>query len=355
VTAQVVTQTCNLALGIFHVPLNYNLNERALRNQERNVTSLRNTVLIYNPRAGTFGRRGAAAIERVVKLLESAGHTVTVAPTTGPATAGAIASEHISRGASLIVAAGGDGTINEVVEGMVHSQVPLAILPGGTANVLATELKLGNQIERIAESFAGLEPYRIPVGRITCDGGRVKRHFMLMAGIGLDAHIVYHVNQAVKARTGKLAYWLAGWSLLGRRLAEFRVEINGRERSCSFALVSRVRNYGGDFQIARGVTLLDDQFETILFEGRSSLRYVKYFTGMVLGNLVRMKGITAERTDRIVLSCAKDRRVYVQIDGEYAGRLPAEIRIVPDAITLLLPKEYARHAEARRVAAPNRA
>ncbi len=74
-----------------------------------------------------------------------------MAPTTGPRTAGAIAREHIDRGADLIVAAGGDGTINEVAEGMVHSQVPLAILPAGTANVLAMEMKLGAQLERAAE------------------------------------------------------------------------------------------------------------------------------------------------------------------------------------------------------------
>ena len=69
------------------------------------------------------------------------------------------------------------------------------------------------------------------MGRLTCDGGRVSRHFLLMAGVGLDAHIVYHVNAGLKARTGKLAYWLAGWSLLGRRLAQFDVELGRRARA----------------------------------------------------------------------------------------------------------------------------
>jgi diacylglycerol kinase (ATP) len=308
--------------------------------QEPTIASYRNTALIYNPRAGKFGRKGRDLVDRAVNILQLAGHSVTVAPTTGPATAGDIARAHIARGASLIVAAGGDGTINEVVEGMVHSPVPLAILPGGTANVLATELKLGSSLERAAERISGLAPCRISLGRLTCDGGRVSRHFMLMGGIGLDAHIVYHINQPLKARAGKMAYWVAGWSLLGRRLAEFQVELNGRKSLCSFALVSRVRNYGGDFQIARDVTLLDDRFEVILFEGRSTLPYVKYFTGMLLRNLAGMKGISVDRTDRVILTCPQDRRVYVQIDGEFAGHLPAEFRIVPDALTLLLPREY---------------
>jgi len=294
-------------------------------------------------------------VGRAVEILERAGHTITLVPTTGRGTAGGIARSHIDGGASLIVAAGGDGTINEVVEGMVHSHVPLAILPGGTANVLATELKLGSRVEMVAERLTGLQPHRISLGRLTCDDGRITRHFLLMGGIGLDAHIVYHVNTSLKDRAGKVAYWVAGWSLFGRRLAEFRVDLNGRQRQCSFALVSRVRNYGGDFEIARGATLLDDQFEVVLFEGRSTLRYVKYFTGMVLRNLERMKGISVEHADRVTFTGPADRRVYVQIDGEFAGRLPAEIRIVPDALTLMLPPDYARLAESRRVAQGSRA
>jgi diacylglycerol kinase (ATP) len=265
---------------------------------------------------------------------------VTLAPTTGPGTAGAIAREHIARGAELVVGAGGDGTINEIAEGMVHSQTPLAVLPGGTANVLAVETRLGLNIERTAASLADLRPRRISIGHVVCDGGRVDRHFLLMAGIGLDAHIVYRVNAALKARAGKFAYWIAGWSLLGRRLSEFQVEVDGRKHTCSFVLVSKVRNYGGDFTIARSVSLLDDQFEVVLFEGRSTLRYVKYFAGLALNRVSGMKGVTVLRASRVVASAPEDSRVYVQIDGEYAGHLPAEISIVPDALTLMLRGEY---------------
>ncbi len=290
-----------------------------------------------------------AQLDRAVRILESKGHKVTAAPTTGPGTAGAIAREHIAHGAALIIAAGGDGTINEVVEGMVHSRVPLAILPGGTANVLAMEMKLGSRLERVAERLDDCLPQRIPVGRIVCGGspgmaGSVDRHFMLMAGIGLDAHIVYNVNAAIKARVGKLAYWVAGWSLLGKRLGQFTVDVGGKRRECSFALISKVRNYGGDFEIARSVNIMDDEFELVLLEGRNTLRYVKYFAGMVLNNLAGMEGATVVRSDRVTVSGPSDARIYVQIDGEFAGSLPAEIRIVPDALTLLIPPEYSRAA-----------
>jgi diacylglycerol kinase family enzyme len=263
-----------------------------------------------------------------------------VVPTTGRGTAGGLAREHIGRGADLIVAAGGDGTINEAAEGMLHSSVPLAILPGGTANVLANETRLGTRIERAAARLDECRPRRISVGHLTCDGGRVSRHFLLMAGVGFDAYVVHHVDGKLKSRTGKFAYWVAGLKLLGRRLEEFDVEIAGETRRCSFALVSKVRNYGGDFEIARSVRLSDNRFEVVLFEGRHTARYLKHFAGMMLNRLATMKGVAVLRADSVSLSDPQDRCVYVQVDGEFAGRLPAEIRIIPDALTLLTPPEY---------------
>jgi diacylglycerol kinase family enzyme len=265
---------------------------------------------------------------------------VTVAPTTGPATAGAIARHYLARGADLILAAGGDGTINEVAEGMVNSQVPLGILPAGTANVLAMEMRMGAKLLHAAERLEEAVPRRISVGHLSCDGGKVSRYFLLMAGVGLDAHVVYHVSGSLKAKTGKFAYWVAGWSLLGRRLVQMELEIDGCKRVCSFALLSKVRNYGGDFEIARDVTLFDDRFEAVVFEGRSSLPYVKYFAGMAINRLSGMKGVTVLRTDRATLTAPADSRAYVQVDGEFAGHLPAVIRMVPDALTLLVPPSY---------------
>ncbi len=274
-----------------------------------------------------------------MEILKSNGHHVTVAPTTGPGAAGAIAREHIGRGADLVVVAGGDGTINETAEGMAFSQVPLGILPGGTANVLAMELKLGSRLDRAAERLEECRPRRISLGRLTCGDG-VSRHFLLMAGIGLDAHIVNHVSLPLKARAGKFAYWVAGWSLLGRSLPQIRVDADGQRYECSFALLSKVRNYGGDFEIAREVTLLENRFEMVLFEGQSYASYVKYLAGLAVRRLQGMKGVKMLRTAGATLSCNGDRRVFIQIDGELAGYLPAEVSVAPDALTLLVPGEY---------------
>jgi diacylglycerol kinase (ATP) len=287
-----------------------------------------------------LGGNGGSLIGRAVEVLEKQGHHVIKAPTTGPRTAGEIVRRHMQEGADLIVAAGGDGTINEVAEGMVHTEVPLAILPAGTANVLAVEMRMGRNLLRAADRLRECRPHRISVGRVSFEDGSGTRHFLLMAGVGLDAQIVYNVSLPVKARVGKLAYWLAGWGMLGRRLAQFEVESNNVRRPCSFALVSKVRNYGGDFEIARSVNLFDDRFELVLFEGESSLSYLKYLAGLVFNRVEGMPGVSVTRTRQATLEAAENPNVYVQIDGEFAGRLPAKINIVPDAITLMVPPQY---------------
>jgi diacylglycerol kinase family enzyme len=136
--------------------------------------------------------------------------------------------------------------------------------------------------------------------------------------------------------------------MLGRRLPEFSIEADGVTHRCSFALVSKVRNYGGDFEIARDVSLFDDHFELVLFQGRSTLRYVRYFAGLVANRMDGVRGIVVLRARRVSAPRPLDERVFLQIDGEFAGHLPAEIRIVPDALTLLVPPAYRPELQQRR-------
>jgi diacylglycerol kinase (ATP) len=240
----------------------------------------------------------------------------------------------------MVIAAGGDGTINEVVEGMVHSTVPLGILPAGTANVLANETSMSANLEKAARDLAGYRAERIAVGKLHASGMAAPRHFLLMAGVGLDAQIVYNVSASLKRSVGKLAYWVSAMGVVGHALEEFDVKIDDVVRKCSFALITRVRNYGGDFEIAQKTGLLDDTFEVVLFAGRSSVRYLKYFTAVALKRLEGVEGVTVLRAHKVCIAASADPRVHVQVDGEYAGRLPASIEIVPDALTLMVPPKY---------------
>lgn len=246
----------------------------------------------------------------------------------------------MDRGADLILVAGGDGTINEAINGMAHSQVPLGILPAGTANVFANELGIGKSMEQAAGALAGSIKENVALGRLTSERDESGRYFLLMAGAGLDADIVFHLNQRMKEALGKVAYWIGGFSKVGRRIPEFTVQACGREYRASFALASRVRNYGGDLEIAPSISLLDDEFELVLFEGESSFGFLKYMLAVVVHQQQTMPGITILRTRQAVFSAAKDSNIHVQVDGEYAGTAPASVEIVRNALTILVPPGF---------------
>ncbi len=303
-------------------------------------TLFRNAFLIYNPFAGKL-RRKPHLVEQALSLLTQAGHTVHAAPTTGPDTGGDMARACIARGADLIVAAGGDGTINEIANGVVGSHVPLMVLPGGTANVLATEIGVGGKVKKAVKRMDLLEPRRIAVGQFTGPSGQ-SRYFLLMAGVGLDAHIVHTLSPWLKSKLGKAAYWVGGFGSAVRVLPQFDVKVNGNGSTsrASFALASRVRNYGGDLEIARTIRLDEPEFELITFEGGIALRYLKYFYGVLTNRLEGMKGVTISRATALEFDGRSD--VLVQLDGEAAGPAPARIEIVPDALTLMVPKTYGR-------------
>ncbi len=239
----------------------------------------------------------------------------------------------------MILVAGGDGTINEAVNGMAHSGVPLGILPAGTANVLANELGIGGSMERAATTMGRATQERVALGMITTEA-QSPRHFLLMAGAGLDADIVYNLNPRTKEAIGKGAYWIGGFSKIGRRIPEFTVQADGREYRASFALASRVRNYGGDLEIAPTISLLDDEFELVLFEGESSLGFLKYMLAVVVHQHRKMPGVTIVRSRHAVFSSREDTNIHLQVDGEYAGVAPARVDIVPNALTLLVPPDF---------------
>jgi diacylglycerol kinase (ATP) len=313
--------------------------ERYIYYNEDAIETYRQTVLIYNPYAGGLRRR-SHALRRSIELLDARGITVDSIATSGPGHAGEIARCAVDRGADLILVAGGDGTINEAVNGMAHSDVPLGILPAGTANVLANELAIGRTMERAAEVLADCVKERVALGVISSEAENLNRYFLLMAGAGLDADIVFNLDSRMKEAVGKAAYWIGGFSKIGQRIPEFHVTADGREYRASFALLSRVRNYGGDLEIAPTISMLDDEFEMVLFEGESSLGFLKYMLAVVVRQQQTMPGITILRTRHASFSSTEGEKIHLQVDGEYAGLAPAQVNIVPGALTLLVPPNF---------------
>ncbi len=247
-----------------------------------------------------------------------------------------LARQAAEQGADLVLVLGGDGTVNEAVNGLAYSDAALGVLPAGTANVLAMELGLGSHLDRATERLSRYSPRRVALGRLTGADG-VSLYFLCMAGAGLDAKVVHQIDSVLKDRAGKLAYWAAGLAQIAQRLDPLDVRVQGQTYRCGFLLASRVRNYGGDLEIASGASLRRADFEVVLFEGSHPLRYAGYMLGVLLRRVQSMKGVrTMAATCAEILS-----PTHLQIDGEYAGCQTARLEIAADALTLLMPPGYA--------------
>ena len=270
-------------------------------------------------------------------VLSQGSLEVRFAPTSRPSHATELAAKAVADGADLVIAMGGDGTVNEVLNGMTPSKVPLAVIPGGTANVFCCETGIPRNSEKAARQLPDWVEARVALGRIESHG-LPARCFLSMAGAGLDAAIVQRVEPGVKRRLGKLAYWSAGLRTFGEKLALVNVRAEGRDFVTGFALTSRVRNYGGDLTIATKASLFADTFELVTFSGRSTVPYTVYLGGAVVGLTTKLPGVQSTLTQRVTLAAANGGTVYVQVDGEAAGQLPATIELIPSALTVLVPR-----------------
>jgi YegS/Rv2252/BmrU family lipid kinase len=309
----------------------------------------RRAVLIYNPAAGRRRGRRARDIERAMEILREQVEEIDARATAGPGSATELARQACRSSADLVLASGGDGTINEVVNGLAGSSVPLAVLPAGTANVLAVLLGLPLEGPAAARLLPQLRPQRLSLGRVRCDlpAPGSSRYFLLLAGAGLDAQIIYTLSGRLKSRLGVAAYWLAGFGQLGRRLESFEVEVEGRRYACTFALASQSAYYGGGLQIARRAHLLAGELEIVLFHSRSSFRYLLYLGAVISRTLEQLPDVTFLRARSLDLRAVEGPPVRIEVDGELAGRLPARIDLVPDALTLLVPEAYLEAHPAR--------
>lgn len=291
--------------------------------------------LIYNPVAGKL-QRNPELIPKVLETLRANHVSVQPLPTTGPDSARELARECVRKGATTVFVAGGDGTINEVVNALAASQTALGVLPGGTANCLAVELGIGTDLLAAARKTVNWFPQRIALG-LCQPNAASPRYFTVMAGAGFDAQIVREVDSKLKRKLGKVAYWVAGFSSSLRVLPELYAKTEYGEAKVSFALASRVRNYGGDLEIAKSIRLEVPKFETVFFEGRFAIRYLKYLAGVLTNHHRGMSGVHVHHVDKLELRAANGQPIYLQLDGEECGQLPAKLEIVPSALTILVP------------------
>ena len=290
----------------------------------------RKILMIFNPTAGGARQR---LLQNVVKRLEQADATVTLRPTTKAGDAEVFAreaSEARADSPDLVVAAGGDGTINEVVNGLAGSTLPLAILPMGTANVMAAEIGLGVSAKTVADAI--LTGPILPIHLGIANG----RRFTLMAGIGLDADVVATIDTNLKRRTGKFAYAVAtAMRWLEYRQRKFRISIDGQPYEAAAAVIANGHFYAGRFICAADARLTDPILHVCLFEKPGRWQALYYMAALFGGFLSRLK------TFRVVtgheIQVLADHTGPVQGDGDVIAKLPVDIRVAAETIRLIMP------------------
>jgi len=309
------------------------------------TAELHNALLIHNPNAGNGGDARRRTLDTARHIFAHGGIATELAETTGPGHATEIAARAAAENRGLVIACGGDGTLNEIVNGLAAHQnghrVPLALLPGGTANILAKELDLPWDIPSAAEKLVRGTVKEIALGLATpVEQPDKQKYFLSVAGAGPDGMIVYSIDLELKARVGILAYWLEGAREVFRyKFPHFRVVSGDRKIDASLVIVGRTQNYGGPFKITDQADLYSNQFEVMTLTTQSGFRYLSYLPTLWMGKLRGTEGVDFFKTDSVLCEPLDNNPIYAQIDGEPLARLPVEFKIVPRALKLLVPSQ----------------
>lgn len=308
------------------------------------LDKIHDAVIIYNPASGRR-RHKMHDIEEAIRVLNDAGITAEAVATAHAGSATEIARKAVRDGRQMVIVCGGDGTINEAVNGLAGSRVPMAVLPAGTANILAKEIGIPWNIPKAARLIAGGQLVRVALGEIAWsedskDGSALKtRHFLCVSGAGPDGAIVHGVDAAKKLRMGILAYWQEGLrQFFSYGFPRFRVQSREHEITASLIVVGRTKYYGGPFRITTGASLFEDAFEIVAYEGRNRFGVLMCLPAIWLGCLRRVPGIHAWKTTELTCETIEPEEIFSQVDGEAAAALPLRFRIVPDALTLVVPE-----------------
>ncbi len=299
----------------------------------------RRVVVIRNPVAG---RRRERRFRAALAGLAAAGCRVDLRETTAPGDATRLAAEAAAE-ADVVVAAGGDGTINEVLNGLAATDTAggaaLGVIPLGTANVFAAEIGLDDDIDRAVAAIAHGPLRPICLGLVdTGETGR--RVFGLMLGVGFDARVVAAVTPRLKRRLGKAAYVLHSLIRLVRyRDAVFTVTVDGVDHRAASAIVANGRFYAGRYVSAPEARLDRDSFEVCLFTRGGRWNVLRYGAALLFGRLARLPDVEIVTGRSLTIDGpAGD---PVQADGDIVARLPLAVSVLDRRIAVAIPPEEA--------------
>jgi len=309
---------------------------------------MRKAALLYNPLSGRRHARRVAEVEAARSILQQAGIETTIEPTRGQSDATEQVQLATADGCDTIFACGGDGTVHDVLQGVVGSNAALGIIPLGTANALAHDLRLPLSAVAAARASLGARARRVAVGRVEYldfSGNRESRFFTVAAGIGADAHLFYKLNPLMKGQFGMAAYYAKATRLwLTHPMENFSIETEHAKGEVSQLLAVRIQNFGGVLrELAPGASLERDDLRFVLFRTRSRLAYLRYMFRGLVGAQWQVGGIELVHGAKVICrplgsnNFSSERRILVEADGELLGSLPVEISMMPNALSLLVP------------------
>jgi diacylglycerol kinase (ATP) len=273
---------------------------------------LNRICIIVNPAArGTKAR---------LKRLERLTRNVVIRMTEGPGDAEAQTERAVEQGFTTIVAAGGDGTINEVVNGIGNAPVALGILPMGTVNVLAMELGIPFDL---VSAWKVIRSGKIRLIDLASANGHL---FVQMAGIGLDAQIVERNNRQIKKVLGPLSYLLTATTVAAEKPPRLRVTSQGQATvEGSFVLVGNGRFYGGPFTLFRDADMQDGLLDVYVFRHMNYLALMRYLRGTLFGSLAKFSDVDYFKARQLRVEA--NRHVPLEADGELVGHAPVEFSV----------------------------
>jgi YegS/Rv2252/BmrU family lipid kinase len=287
--------------------------------------------VILNPAA-----RGEKS-RRVQRFLEAkAGPSVTLIPTQRAGEAQSLAARAVTQGYKVIVAAGGDGTINEVINGIGTSGAALGVLPLGTVNVFAQELRIPRKLESAWGVIRGGRTRTIDLARAQANGST--RYFVQLAGVGFDAHAVRTASWDLKKRIGPLSYVWAGLKALSKPHPPVEVSVNGSGplgRGVA-VLVGNGRFYGGRFALFPRARMDDGLLDICVFETVGYWDVLRYGQGILRGAHIDLGGVKYFQAESLV--CRAPAPTPFELDGEDAGDAPVTFSVVPRALQVVVPK-----------------
>lgn len=298
--------------------------------------------LIVNPTSGAWDMSNQ--LPAVLSHLESRGWQTTLHETAGPGEATRLAREAREFGLDAVFVAGGDGTINEVINGLAESPVALGVLPAGTGNAWAKELGLPTRSPLhwlpLLESIKALVPgvtRRIDLGKSN------GRYFLQWTGLGLDAEVTYAMEPRtrVQRRLGAVAYIASGLSIattMGGIRTRLWIDGDRVYRRIILTVISNSQLYGGKVRIATDARLDDGLLDVDLFSGSGFTSCVRTALGVISGLHIYDPRHSVFQGRTILIET--DKPMAVHVDGEPFGTTPLECTVVPGALSILLPQHH---------------